>query len=89
MQPQVVNVRTLMQARNGGVSSVQRNNFQQQSSYNTAFQSPINSRRSQGAQSVPAGVGRPSVAMDNAFQPQLSIPPNSIDNKWAATLAGK
>uniref|UniRef100_A0A8D8RA19 N-acetylmuramoyl-L-alanine amidase n=1 Tax=Cacopsylla melanoneura TaxID=428564 RepID=A0A8D8RA19_9HEMI len=87
MQPQVVNVRTLMQARTGGVSSVQRNNFQQ-SSYNTAFQSPINSRRTQGAQSVPAGVGRPAVPMDNAYQPQLSIPPNSIDNKWAATLAG-
>ncbi|XP_026683795.1 uncharacterized protein LOC113469938 [Diaphorina citri] len=87
MQPQVVNVRTLMQSRLGGVSSsVQRNNFQQ-SSYNTAFQNPINSRRNQGSQSVPAG--RSSVPLENAYQPALSIPPNSIDNKWAATLAGK
>lgn len=86
MQPQVVNVRTLMQSRLGGVSSsVQRNNFQQ-SSYNTAFQNPINSRRNQGSQSVPAG--RSSVPLENAYQPALSIPPNSIDNKWAATLAG-
>lgn len=85
MQPQVVNVRTLMQSRTGGVSSIQRSNFQQ-SSYNTAFQNPINSRRAQGSQS---SVGRSgAVPLEAAYQPALSIPPNSIDNKWAATLAG-
>lgn len=89
MQPQVVNVRTLMQNRLGGVSSVQRTNYQQSSfNNNNNYQGSLNSRRVP-PQSLPVGAARSGqVPLETPYQATVSIPPNSIDNKWAATLAG-